>query len=349
MERRVKKMKRENLEHIQTLFEEKTGAKVKKHRGVGAVASARITKLTVMAASVMALLTLSAFAYAKFSGAEENALGFFPVYKGEGVFEIRITNDSDKDLKLQDKVKLMQWSTGKEVPGNAKKIRMKGSWIKAHSEEVITIDLSDAFAVKELEQSLGAGDWYYFVLTNNNFVFGHDWTCSLDFDVEAAQKASLGKGERRSVEKDGNSPETAKEQWEKGELIFEEWIWPTESERVYARFGEQKNAMDADHVNIAGSLGDAVYSVADAKVVETGFEAETGNYVVLSLEEGFTVKYGYLQEIMVQEGEEILKGQKIGTMGKSGRATGPNLYFAVSQDGKAIWPLKEADAATKGE
>ena len=44
----------------------------------------------------------------------------------------------------------------------------------------MTIDLSAAYDFSVLEQPL-VDDHYYFVLTNNNFLFGQDWMCSIEF------------------------------------------------------------------------------------------------------------------------------------------------------------------------
>jgi hypothetical protein len=44
----------------------------------------------------------------------------------------------------------------------------------------MTVNLSKAYDMDTLEQPL-TDDWYYFVLTNNNFIFGQDWMCSVDF------------------------------------------------------------------------------------------------------------------------------------------------------------------------
>ncbi len=44
----------------------------------------------------------------------------------------------------------------------------------------MTIDLSGAYDLALLEQPL-TDDWYYFVLTNNNFAFGQDWHCTVEF------------------------------------------------------------------------------------------------------------------------------------------------------------------------
>lgn len=89
------------------------------------------------------------------------------------------------------------------------------------------------------------------------------------------------------------------------------------------------NGFFSHHINIAGEQGDKVYAVAAGTVVETGFDSTIGNYIVLDMGDGTTVKYGHLNKVSVKEGEEVEAGEKIGKLGKTGMATGPNLYFAV--------------------
>lgn len=332
-------MTRENLRHVQTLFENRTGTNVRNADQNGSVflREIRMVKIVAVTVGCMVFFLSSAFTYAKLSQIREDSLGFASDYKGDGVFEIRIKNDSTKDLRLEKQVKLKRWATGEDVVGNAGKIRISEGVIKAGTEGNVLIDLSDAYDVRELEKPLEEGDWYYLVLTNNAFAFGQDWTCSIDFD-EKRQNQPLWEKEEGAASAEKEKPEDA---WTEGELATEEWIWPTVGKKVSLNFGVQANGNVSDHVCISGSLGDDVYAVADARVYETGFDAERGNYVVLITGDGTEITYGHLQEISVSENEEVLRGQKIATMGKTGMASGPNLYFAVSKDGERVDPLKE--------
>lgn len=91
-----------------------------------------------------------------------------------------MANKSDKDLSFQRQLKLMRWSTGKEVEPVSDTIVFDGTEFEAHTNGVMTVDLSKAYDMDFLEQPL-ADDNYYFVLTNNNFMFGQDWMCFVTF------------------------------------------------------------------------------------------------------------------------------------------------------------------------
>ena len=332
----MKKYSRENLRAIQAIVQEKTGAAIVPDRKP---AGYKISKMALLAGSLLCLVSLSAFAYAKFSDLNGDVAGFASAYQGDGRFEIVIVNDSNKELELQDNVKVMQWSTSEEVEGDNGKIRMSGLTIAPHSQGVVFIDISEGYDVKAMEENLSEGDWYYFVLTNNNFAFGQDWMCSFDFETERTEEVMDRTAEFMEQRAEGQKAE--EKQYGTGELIDPDWNWPTVSQDVSGLYGIRKNGTYSDHVNIAGTAGDEIYAVADGVVLEVAFESSSGNFIVADLGDGVTVKYGHLKEIKVSESEEIKQGQVIATLGQTGMATGPNLLFAVSINGEEVNPFVE--------
>lgn len=73
--------------------------------------------------------------------------------------------------------------------------------------------------------------------------------------------------------------------------------------------------------------GTEIYAVADGEVVVIS-DDQYGKRVVLRHEFGETI-YGHLQEILVQEGQLVKKGEKIGLSGNTGISTGPHLHFGI--------------------
>ncbi len=193
--------------------------------------------------------------------------------------------------------------------------------------------------MEAMEENLPEGDWYYFVLTNNNFAFGQDWMCSFDFEIE--QTADVMDRSADFMEEMAGGQRTEEKQYSTGELAFPDWCWPTVSREVSGFYGIRGNGTYSDHVNIAGADGDEIYAVADGVVLEAAFESSFGNFIVVDLGDGVTVRYGYLKEIKVSEGEEIKQGQVIAALGQTGMATGPNLLFAVSVNGEEANPFVE--------
>lgn len=61
-----------------------------------------------------------------------------------------------------------------------------------------------------------------------------------------------------------------------------------------------------------------------------------GHMVEVRHADGNTTLYAHLSEINVQQGEKVVRGQRIGRVGSTGNATGPHLHFEViTSEGKA--------------
>ena len=92
-------------------------------------------------------------------------------------------------------------------------------------------------------------------------------------------------------------------------------------------------------LDIAAAAGTLVRATAPGLVVETGYSSDLGNYVRVRHLLGLTSTYGHLSRIDVAKGRLILlRGlPSLGTVGSSGRSTGPHLHFAL-QAGAAFLP-----------
>lgn len=86
-------------------------------------------------------------------------------------------------------------------------------------------------------------------------------------------------------------------------------------------------------VDLAAEEGADILAAADGTVFMTGFDAEMGNYVVLwHVQSGQMTYYEHCKTVEVEEGQQVAQGEKIATVGQTGRATGPYLHFAVSSE-----------------
>jgi murein DD-endopeptidase MepM/ murein hydrolase activator NlpD len=91
-------------------------------------------------------------------------------------------------------------------------------------------------------------------------------------------------------------------------------------------------------VDFAGKEGSDVITVASGIVVFAGRRSGYGNMVEVSHADGYTSAYGHSKEILVAVGDVVHKGQRIATMGRTGRATGPHVHFEVRKNGKHVDP-----------
>ena len=335
----MEKYSRKNLEHIQKIIEGKTGVAFP---SAGKSQEYKIRRMALCLGCLLCFIILTAAAYAKFSDLNGDEVIFAPIYLGNGKFEIIVRNLSDRELKLQDDLKVMQWSTSREVDGDPQKISMENLTIPARAQGIVSIDISKGYDVKAMEEHLSEGDWYYFILTNNHFAFGQDWMCSFDFEIQQREAAEHQIEERAAQirEESLEIPGEAHTHSTTGALRYPEWTWPTVSREISSLYGAQDNGSYSDHINIAGSAGDEVYAVASGVVAEVSFDSAQGNVLAVNVGEGVLVTYGHLQDIMVSEGNEVQQGQTIAAIGQTGMATGHNLLLGVTVHGEGVDPLE---------
>ena len=132
-------------------------------------------------AAVFCFFSMTVFANSLFSSLSGDELSLSATYEGNGVISVQVENRSDKELNFQSKLKLMRWSTSEEVKPLSGKVSFSNTEIPANSSGTMVIDLSDAYDISLLETPISDDDWYYLVLTNNNFLFGQDWMCTVEF------------------------------------------------------------------------------------------------------------------------------------------------------------------------
>ncbi len=91
-------------------------------------------------------------------------------------------------------------------------------------------------------------------------------------------------------------------------------------------------------VDIAAEEGKNVYSVRWGKVIYAGDINGYGNTVILEHELGYYTLYGHMDKILVEEGEKVDSGQIIGTVGATGKTTGPHLHFEIRREDQKLNP-----------
>lgn len=126
-------------------------------------------------------ITTAVFAASIFSPLDGDELRLSSEYKGNGIITVNIDNLSEKTLALEKNLKLMLYSTGKEVERDYDgKILVTNTKVDPKSSTKMKIDISNVYNIEKLEQPL-TDDAYYLILTNNRFIFGHDWQCTVKF------------------------------------------------------------------------------------------------------------------------------------------------------------------------
>ena len=109
------------------------------------------------------------------------------------------------------------------------------------------------------------------------------------------------------------------------------------------RFGTERTIngrVQSTHqgLDYAAGAGTPVAAVNSGTVLLAGPLYFEGNCVVLDHGQGLQTLYMHLSEIAVKEGEHVDRGQKLGLVGGTGRATGPHLHLGVRWRGEYLDP-----------
>lgn len=97
----------------------------------------------------------------------------------------------------------------------------------------------------------------------------------------------------------------------------------------------QHNAID-----ISSAIGQAVRAPADGIVVKAEWANGYGNVIYLSHGYGYSTRYGHLSAFAVRPGQRIKRGDVIGSVGSTGRSTGPHLHYEVRVNNTPVNPLE---------
>ncbi len=123
------------------------------------------------------------------------------------------------------------------------------------------------------------------------------------------------------------------------------FISPVDNPRITSVFGSQRilngvRKKPHNGIDYGADEGTPVYSISDGKVILAGEDFYyNGNFVLLSHGQGLTSIYLHLSKLDVKNGDKVLKGQKIGEVGDTGRSTAAHLHLGVQWFNKQIDPL----------
>src|SRR5580698_9040624 len=121
-------------------------------------------------------------------------------------------------------------------------------------------------------------------------------------------------------------------------------LWPIEG-RVASSFGEREDPINGEGafhsgIDIDAPYGTPVRATADGDVQGAAMASGYGREVVLDHGHDVSTVYGHLSAMAVVPGEHVIRGQVIGYVGQSGRATGPHLHYEVRVHNVPVNPHK---------
>ena len=119
-----------------------------------------------------------------------------------------------------------------------------------------------------------------------------------------------------------------------GDLIFISSYYGT---RIDPFYKHQKPHFGLDFV---APRGTKIYTTGNGIVTLSKYSRKGyGNEIIINHSFGYSTRYAHLDEIYVKEGEKVKRGQLIGTLGNTGRSTGPHLHYEIRYNHRPINPI----------
>jgi murein DD-endopeptidase MepM/ murein hydrolase activator NlpD len=131
---------------------------------------------------------------------------------------------------------------------------------------------------------------------------------------------------------------------EKAILASTPTIWPTKG-YLASPFGWRNDPFTGKRTfhrgyDIVTAVGNPVVATADGVVVRCRYDKIGGNTVVISHRGGYTTRYLHLQKWLVKPGQKVKRGDTIGLVGSTGKATGPHVHYEVQVNGRPVNPYR---------
>lgn len=113
--------------------------------------------------------------------------------------------------------------------------------------------------------------------------------------------------------------------------------------RVSDRYGQRADPFTGktafhEGIDLACAQGTAVLAAEDGVIVDAKNSTSYGNYLRICHANDRVTVYAHLQYLYVRAGEVVCKGQVLGTVGQTGRATGAHLHFELYRQGERCDP-----------
>lgn len=122
-------------------------------------------------------------------------------------------------------------------------------------------------------------------------------------------------------------------------------ISPVDNFQMTSKFGPRKDPITGQQamhkgIDIGGWSGIKVHATAPGTVIRAGRNAGYGYMVEIDHGCGITTLYAHLRRIKVKKGDVVDHRAVVGTLGNTGRSTGPHVHYEVAVDGTVTDPLQ---------
>ena len=121
---------------------------------------------------------------------------------------------------------------------------------------------------------------------------------------------------------------------------------------ISSAYGERKDPFTGEKshhagVDLVAPLGSGIRATAPGRVVFAGKRDGYGRTIEIDHGQGITTRFAHLSKVLVEDGQHVERGQKIGTLGNSGRSSGPHLHYEILSWDQTLNPIKFMEAGTQ--
>lgn len=113
--------------------------------------------------------------------------------------------------------------------------------------------------------------------------------------------------------------------------------WPADGGSINMPYGGYPGHTGAD-ITFSGIFGTPVRASADGIVVVAKYGPGYGNHIIIEHGGGIQTLYAHCNTLTVGVGQEVSRGEQIGTVGRTGWATGPHVHLEIRINGTAVNP-----------
>ena len=134
-------------------------------------------------------------------------------------------------------------------------------------------------------------------------------------------------------------------------------IWPIRggAGHISMYYGQNENPFSGGQWYLHNGIdistfrtGDPIIATADGKVIDVSYDVGLGNCVTIQHSHGFLTRYGHMRSFSVRKGQQVAQGQLLGTVGNTGKTTGPHLHYEVHLGTSVIDPLRFLNISKAG-
>ena len=238
------------------------------------------------------------------------------------------------DLAMSEPLKQGGYYVGKVTPGD--KVTFHGKRVKLSPDGYFVIGLGWKYkSVANIRVDHKAGGHSMYHLD----VLPHDYETE-EISGLPPKYVAPPKAVQQRIAKDAADVRAVRKVDSELQNFRQEMIWPVKG-RISGRFGSHRilnGEPRSPHtgLDIAPGAGALIVAPLGGKVTLVSDQYLTGNTMVIDHGHGISSVYAHMETALVKQGQMVAQGDEIGTVGMSGRATGPHLHWGMNWYGERL-------------